>query len=165
MNTANKRNCRKCSLHIPNKIYIDGKVKSLQNRKFCLTCSPYRQHNTHSTDPGIKGRRNGNGYRPKTFFYSYKRALDLKIALIHRAGGKCQRCGYNKSIRALCFHHRDPATKLFGLSLNLLWSKSKVLIETEFAKCDLLCANCHMEYEHAQSKTIAKINKHFGTTY
>ena len=36
--------------------------------------------------------------------------------LVEEAGGKCQKCGYNKSIWALSFHHNDPTEKDFGLS-------------------------------------------------
>ncbi len=38
--------CRKCTALFPNSIRIDGDRRSLQNRKFCLSCSPYKLHNT-----------------------------------------------------------------------------------------------------------------------
>lgn len=59
-------------------------------------------------------------------------------------GSKCAICGYNKSQRALNFHHLDPKTKDFGLSargLTRSWDKIKLEID----KCILLCANCHAE--------------------
>ena len=45
------RVCRKCGKHIPYSMQVDGKKKSLQNRKFCLECSPWGNHNTKSDDP------------------------------------------------------------------------------------------------------------------
>lgn len=40
------------------------------------------------------------------------------------------------------WHHRDPATKSFGIgSIHL--SISDFALEEELAKCDLLCASCH----------------------
>ena len=59
-------------------------------------------------------------------------------------GGKCQRCGYDKCIAALSFHHKDPQLKEYN------FGDSTMSIETykkELDKCILLCANCHME-EH-----------------
>jgi HNH endonuclease. len=54
-------------------------------------------------------------------------------------------CGYSRCIKALEFHHRDPAEKDFapGGSYVLGWER----IRQEFDKCILLCANCHRE-EH-----------------
>ncbi len=63
---------------------------------------------------------------------------------VQYGGGKCQICGYAKSIRALTFHHRNPSEKDFGLSdrgLTRSWEKTK----NEIKKCVLLCANCHAE--------------------
>ena len=38
--------CRKCETPFPVKKEIDGKVRNLQNRKYCLTCSPFGSGNT-----------------------------------------------------------------------------------------------------------------------
>ena len=59
----------------------------------------------------------------------------LKLAL------GCQKCGYAGCAAALSFHHRDPATKTCNVGREYVWTR----IEAEIAKCDLLCANCHME--------------------
>jgi hypothetical protein len=67
----------------------------------------------------------------------------IKQRLIDFFGGRCQRCGYNKSNSALTFHHRDPATKEFGLGVGGTKSFARCLAEAE--KCDLLCHNCHAE--------------------
>ncbi len=59
-------------------------------------------------------------------------------------GNKCVLCGYNKCPRALSFHHVNPKSKSFGLSVKGLtrsWDK----IKAELDKCVLICANCHME--------------------
>lgn len=66
--------------------------------------------------------------------------------LIQEAGGKCQKCGYNKCERALGFHHIDPKEKDFGLSAQSL-SRDIDILRQEMKKCILLCANCHAE-EH-----------------
>lgn len=73
-----------------------------------------------------------------------ERRKRLRAMACEYGGGKCVICGYNKSGRALSFHHLDPKKKDFGLSykgLTRSWEK----IRKELDKCILLCANCHME--------------------
>lgn len=53
----------------------------------------------------------------------------------------CVRCGFREHPFALQFHHRDPASKLFGIgpSISRGWNNLKA----EIRKYDVLCANCH----------------------
>lgn len=77
-----------------------------------------------------------------------KRRRKLKILAVDYKGGKCEKCGYDKCIDALEFHHVDPANKDFSISHNgntRSWDETK----TEIDKCIMLCANCHRE-EHAR---------------
>lgn len=69
-----------------------------------------------------------------------------KVLLVKEAGGKCVKCGYDRCIRALTFHHRDPLEKLFDLS-GKARTYSLERKRAEAKKCDLLCMNCHMEHE------------------
>jgi len=78
------------------------------------------------------------------------RRKKVKRLLVEYKGGKCEKCGYNKYVEVLDFHHRDPNEKDFGISahgntLNLEKAKKEV------DKCSLLCANCHRE-EHIENK-------------
>lgn len=62
-------------------------------------------------------------------------------------GGKCEKCGYNKCLDALQFHHRDPAQKDFMVS-DFIWGRGNITEKKaleEIKKCTLLCANCHAE--------------------
>jgi hypothetical protein len=43
--------CRKCKANFPNRVSIDGKIRVVNRRKFCLSCSPFGRHNTSPTDP------------------------------------------------------------------------------------------------------------------
>ena len=57
----------------------------------------------------------------------------------------CARCpAATWSAAALVFHHIDPETKRHELSGNrrVLWAGS---LQTEAAKCIVLCGGCHME--------------------
>jgi transposase-like protein len=71
-----------------------------------------------------------------------------KVELVEYKGGKCEKCGYNKCIEALEFHHKDPTQKDFNISSHSYSSKR---MKDEADKCLLLCANCHRE-EHVLLK-------------
>jgi hypothetical protein len=70
----------------------------------------------------------------------------VKQTLVAEAGGRCILCGYDRCVRALEFHHVDPATKRFGVALRGV-ARSLERARAEAAKCVLLCSNCHMEVE------------------
>jgi len=59
-------------------------------------------------------------------------------------GAKCEKCGYDKCMEALEFHHLNESDKNFGLS-EKGYARSWKRIEKELKKCVLLCANCHRE--------------------
>ena len=69
-----------------------------------------------------------------------------KKTFIEYKGGKCIRCGYNKCIAALDFHHRNPLEK------DPNWKKMKKrkfeTVKKELDKCDLVCRNCHSEIHY-----------------
>lgn len=76
--------------------------------------------------------------------HNKERRERVKRELVESRGGKCIKCGYKKSLSALCFHHRNPEEKEFNISgKNLLRSRKKV--EAEFFKTDVYCLNCHAE--------------------
>lgn len=152
------RKCRKCEEIIPNRVHIDGKCYVINNRKFCLTCSPFKNHNTSAHGPknaSDSKQNNRDKYQSMTSEQKkkyiekvYERGTKRKNEFISLKGGKCMLCGYSKCSRALCFHHRDPQNKLFSLTMNILWSKNISELYAELEKCDLLCCNCHMELEN-----------------
>lgn len=57
-------------------------------------------------------------------------------------GGKCERCGYNKYLGALDFHHINPTEKDFTIG-NRDFKLKDCIKETK--KCILICSNCHKE--------------------
>jgi hypothetical protein len=59
----------------------------------------------------------------------------VKKSLVDQFGGACQRCGFSGSLRALQFHHDNPATK-----------EGRDILKEVSAHPEhftLLCANCH----------------------
>ena len=90
------------------------------------------------------------GYNTK---YSQKKDYHgtlIKYYLIQKRGGKCEKCGYDKNIASLQFHHLDPNEKIFTLDARNLERHSDEDILKEFEKCVLLCANCHSEHHHPE---------------
>lgn len=71
------------------------------------------------------------------------RRLEIKLKIINLLGWKtaCVRCGYDRYIGALEFHHKDPSSKLGYVTKH---AKFSFQLE-EAKKCELLCANCHRE--------------------
>jgi hypothetical protein len=78
------------------------------------------------------------------------RAYRRKLSLIEKAGGSCNRCGYNKNIAALEFHHLNPSEKEGKLDMRTLSNRSMDYINEEFSKCELLCSNCHRELHNPE---------------
>lgn len=147
--------CVACGRKFPAKMVIDGKMRSLYRRRFCLECSPFGDHNTsktplglRSTEKAIKARRDR---RREQFRRSLqKRRRQRKADLVEAYGGRCVDCGYSTCPEALQFHHRDPSTKEFRLGH---FNGSLARLIAEATKCDLVCANCH-RVRHAREAAV-----------
>lgn len=82
--------------------------------------------------------------KAKAVKHVQNRRLKIKEMSVAYKGGCCQRCGYDKYIGALEFHHLDPNEKDLTISKGghcSSWEK----VKQELDKCILLCANCHRE--------------------
>lgn len=75
---------------------------------------------------------------------NYPERRRRKQILVKMLGGRCKKCGYNKSIKALSFHHIHPEDKEFDISNGNMLKDWKLVLE-EVKKCELLCLNCHTE--------------------
>ena len=104
----------------------------------------------------VKGRKNSYICKKcaNAYVSQYRRKIKEK-ALAYK-GGKCERCGYNKSNWFLTFHHLDPNEKDFALG-KYGHARSWKKVKEELEKCQLLCLNCHgevheqIEYENSNS--------------
>lgn len=74
-------------------------------------------------------------------YYKNKR-FEIKKFLVEFKGGKCEICGYSKSLRALQFHHTNPKEKDFNVG-GVIKINDEVI--REINKCILVCSNCHSE--------------------
>ena len=78
--------------------------------------------------------------------YQHARWKDRKKKAVALLGGKCSKCGYDKCLGAIEFHHLDPSKKEFDFHRVSKMSWDKILKEIE--KCVLLCSNRRKE-EHS----------------
>lgn len=137
------------------RITIEGKCHNLCNRKFCLDCSPFKSGNNCREEPKPRGHRKtkipyaewSEKQKQRSIVSIQKRGDNIKAELVALLGGVCEMCGYNKCLRALTFHHKDPKLKSFNLDKRTLASKAKAAVLIEVAKCSLLCCRCHTEVE------------------
>lgn len=72
-----------------------------------------------------------------------------KMALVY-LGNKCSKCGYDKSIFSLAFHHIDPKTKEFQICS---CCRSWETLKPELDKCIVLCTNCHRKL-HSEERLV-----------
>lgn len=106
------------------------------SRKYCFNCSPcYNRKNNHERALAIT---------------TIRRAIKKQLVLYK--GGKCEKCGYDKCMNALQFHHTDPSKKDFNISQYTCSNRLDLdKVYKEIDKCILLCANCHAE-EHEKNE-------------
>ena len=77
-------------------------------------------------------------------------------------------CGYDRSIRALHFHHVDPETKTHvngGTQFRASWLAERAWPPSdgfwdEVMSCELICANCHMELEETEKHGTTEWKSH-----
>ncbi len=104
-------------------------------------------HNKYLNDLRKAGRVLVTSQKLDRKYLAKKRCVDY-------LGGRCVRCGYDRCIKAMTFHHRDPATKEFTVSQML--DRAWPVLVAELDKCDLLCFNCHMEEHCGQDQAARK---------
>ena len=72
--------CKLCNKRFPNKIKIDGKVRTLSSRSYCLECSPFGKHNTRPVTKELL-KLNGKKYCTKC---KKNYPLDVDYCPIHK---------------------------------------------------------------------------------
>jgi hypothetical protein len=138
---------------------IERVCRDCKQRKLCRWSSSF----TQTGKPEYKTRCNDchniylNGLRRAKRPIVTSQKLDRKYLAKKRCvdylGGRCVRCGYDRCVKAMTFHHRDPAAKEFAISQML--DRGWAVLSAELDKCDLLCFNCHME-EHCGQDQAAR---------
>lgn len=111
-----------------------GSALSGKQRRFCsLPCKNADTNNRH-----------------QNYHRQQERGLERKQRFLGETGNCCTRCGYNRNLAALTWHHLDPAQKLFSLDIRAMSNRSESELRREMTKCIVLCANCHAETHFPQ---------------
>lgn len=71
---------------------------------------------------------------------------EIRQKLKHLFGGCCRLCGYDRTFKALEFHHVNSKQKEYSVSKMVAVAGYKGALQ-EAMKCILVCANCHREVE------------------
>ena len=144
--------CKACGRVFPAKMVIEGRVRSLYRRSFCLECSPFGSHNTSRAPIAARLSPNGVRLHAARRREQFRRSLNKrrrarKALLVAEFGGCCVDCGY-ATATVLQFHQRARSSKSFRIGS---FNGSLVRLREEAAKCDLLCPNCHRSRHAAEA--------------
>lgn len=164
--------CKKCNENFSRQLLLDGKRYNLQRRKYCLKCSPFKQHNTRKIHE-VSGQKcfkctncQKDMCRKKErgklcWNCRNKLTRQTRVEMVKKlVGDSCWLCGYNKCWSGLDLHHVYSEDKLFNLSVRYVTTKWLNIVN-ELKKCVLLCACCHREV-HAgliSSDVIEKLHQ------
>lgn len=113
----------------------------------CLVCKITKQFSDFYLPYKVKGRSNLKIQKTCKICHKVKvveRMQSFKQQCVSYKGGECSKCGYNKCLAALDFHHIDPMHKDFGIA-KVKKRSFDGKIKAELDKCILVCANCHRE--------------------
>lgn len=162
------KTCEKCGGKFPFAKKIDGKIRNLNSRKYCLDCSPRGLHNTKVltedkdgcdrskerkctrcevikdlsrfyTKPGTKNT--SSHCKDCANRQTVVRQRALKQKAVDYLGGKCMKCDITGDPSMFDFHHKNPKEKDFDIARRKL--SAFETIKPELDKCMLLCACCH----------------------
>lgn len=84
-------------------------------------------------------KKNRNKHKSITKRLAARKREWLRIVKASRC---CVECGENHPA-CLDFHHRNAKSKLFNIGSAVTIGYSTERIQSEIAKCDVLCSNCH----------------------
>ena len=167
--------CENCKREFETIVVVENKKRNMCNRKFCLNCSPFGEHNTRSdiNKPKLKDLtkrecakckkvkevsefyKKNKKTKPEPYPYcktcinkiTVEKQQKFKKICVDYKGGSCQECGYDNYLGALEFHHLNPKEKEFSPSKYRRYNQETMdhKVKNELDKCVLLCANCHRE--------------------
>lgn len=118
----------------------------------CCVCKISKKNNCFYFK-SKKSKKLSNICKTCLYFYQNKRWKERKRKAIAMFGGRCSKCGYNKNLSALEFHHLSRKEKKMSWTEMRLASWDRTIIELK--KCILLCANCHREEENPNDTIIS----------
>ena len=155
----------KYNLKTKNKSFTDGYINpnikrvEIGNQKCCRCNVLLTPENSYDR----KQKKIYSSYcKECTSKNTLEKRIKFKQFCVDYKGGSCIKCGYNKDITALEFHHKNPKDK--EIDPSKMMNKSPEFIKNELDKCELLCSNCHRE-EHYKINKKKKQEKEFNINF
>jgi len=96
----------------------------------------------YRTDPDYRTRQRAVTARNRERTASRRRVQAAKMRELKLAMG-CMDCGFNAHAEALQFDHVSGPNLLAGRGFRQNADRSWKFLESEMAKCEVVCANCH----------------------
>jgi len=157
--------CSTCKINKPLGEFYKNKAHNIGYDNICKLCSKIRKRE-YNSKPEVKKHRNElkRLWREKNHEQNKaqsrkdkKNAYKLRKEYLNNykiSKGGCERCGYNKCLDALDFHHLDESTKLFNIRDPKARTMALSKLIEELNKCIVVCSNCHREihYEERNSR-------------
>ena len=121
----------------------------MKNTKKCPRCNEAKSTDLFYIQNKTSGKL-GSWCKSCTKDFAKQRKIRIRTDILNHYGNQCIKCGYNKCLGALEFHHKDSTQKdpNYDKFRQLTFNNK---LKAELDKCDLLCANCHREAHHLTS--------------
>lgn len=155
--------CVVCNSVFPNFVEIDGKMRNLQRRKYCLNCSPFGQHNTKVLEvsniikyckfcgkPLLNKKQMlfcNNECKSEYYYQEYiarwKRGLEDGMSGKYGISKRIKRYLFNKYNNKCCkcgWNQMNPFTNKIPLEVH---HKDGDYTNNDEENLELLCPNCH----------------------
>jgi hypothetical protein len=112
---------------------VETTYRDPKNGRHCRKCVGEHGRKYGKTERGrIAGRSKVKAHRQR----------DLLLITQYKLEQGCNDCGYRDHPEALELDHLPGSKKMKAISA-MVGSASKVRLEAELAKCEVVCANCH----------------------
>lgn len=129
--------CGHCKKDLPDTSFPPSALRSAKKWCMCNPCrNAYYQRRRDEAPPGWSTRH-----------LKAQRLKRSEWIAKYKSDQGCVTCG-ERHPAALDFHHRDPKTKTIHIRALIDHAAKISRIETEIAKCDVLCSNCHRKLHY-----------------
>ena len=126
--------------HVCNRCNIElTETNKAAGRRRCKPCEAKRMKEYYAARPDLYNKHKGYVAVNDTKWRAVRNTYILEK--LKEANG-CMDCGETNLV-VLDFDHRDPQSKLFGISNTRSSKYSWDEFVAEIDKCDVVCANCH----------------------
>lgn len=133
--------CRQCKLE---KDLSEFHRKGDRHQWICKECRKTYSKNHYETNKSAYVKRSATqAHRIRKELDEYKEAQG------------CTDCNQKYPAYVLHFDHLDRTTKTGNIS-HMVARVSKLRLQDEIAKCEVVCANCHAEREHQRQCSMAQ---------